>query len=275
MNHNDVARAAQLIRQANALLICAGAGMGVDSGLPDFRGTQGFWKAYPPFAQLGLSFVQLANPRWFQQDPELAWGFYGHRLMLYRQTPPHQGFSILKRWSEHCPNGSFVFTSNVDGHFQKAGFSPDQVYEVHGSLNHVQCLKQCGLGIVPADHITLEIDPATFRAKPPLPSCPQCHGLLRPNVLMFGDGGWESQRSEAQDHRLNAWLAETQPGQVVIIEIGAGENVPTVRLFTESMTVLGTLIRINPRDFLVPRGHVFLPVGGLEALQAIDQIMCE
>jgi len=77
--------------------------MGVDSGLPDFRGDQGFWKAYPPYAKLGLSFVELANPRWFATDPELAWGFYGHRRGLYRRTVPHEGFARLLRWSRAMP----------------------------------------------------------------------------------------------------------------------------------------------------------------------------
>ena len=79
-------RAAAAIADAEAILIGAGAGMGVDSGLPDFRGSQGFWRAYPPYARLGLGFAALADPRWFGDDPPLAWGFYGHRLGLYRRT---------------------------------------------------------------------------------------------------------------------------------------------------------------------------------------------
>ena len=62
---------AETVRAADAMLITAGAGMGVDSGLPDFRGDQGFWKAYPPFERLGVSFVDMANPAWFARDPEL------------------------------------------------------------------------------------------------------------------------------------------------------------------------------------------------------------
>ena len=77
-----IARAAEAVASADALLVGAGAGMGVDSGLPDFRGDKGFWKAYPPFERLGVSFVDMANPGWFARDPELAWGFYGHRLEL-------------------------------------------------------------------------------------------------------------------------------------------------------------------------------------------------
>ena len=79
-NHvDDVERAAAAIARATALLITAGAGMGVDSGLPDFRGDEGFWKAYPPFRERGLSFMDLANPAWFEDDP-------GARLGLLR--PP-------------------------------------------------------------------------------------------------------------------------------------------------------------------------------------------
>src|SRR4028118_1532836 len=99
-----IARAAQVIAQADALLITAGAGMGVDSGLPDFRGNEGFWKAYPPLQRLGISFVEMANPRWFHDDPHLAWGFYGHRLQLYRDTTPHQGFPILLEWGRRAPD---------------------------------------------------------------------------------------------------------------------------------------------------------------------------
>lgn len=126
-------QAAQLIFHADAIIITAGAGMGVDSGLPDFRGNEGFWKAYPPLAKLGLSFVEMANPFWFENKPRLAWGFYGHRLNLYKATKPHQGFDILLKWSKTKPGGYFVFTSNVDGHFQKAGFDENHIEEVHGS----------------------------------------------------------------------------------------------------------------------------------------------
>src|ERR1700733_9801713 len=102
MDQNELAlalqRAAEVIRAADALLIGAGAGMGVDSGLPDFRGNEGFWNDYPAFRRQNLSFVELANPAWFDADPGRAWGFYGHRLNLYRATQPHDGFQRLLAW---------------------------------------------------------------------------------------------------------------------------------------------------------------------------------
>ncbi len=74
----DYATAARYL--ADALLIGAGACMGVDYGLPSFRGMQGFWSACPAYQ--GCSFAELARPETFTADPELARGFYGHRLNL-------------------------------------------------------------------------------------------------------------------------------------------------------------------------------------------------
>jgi NAD-dependent SIR2 family protein deacetylase len=136
-------QAAELLFAAKALVITAGAGMGVDSGLPDFRGDSGFWRAYPLYQRLGLSFVDAANPGQFERDPAFGWGFYGHRTNLYRQTAPHAGFGLLLSWTERLGLEAFVATSNVDGQFQKAGFPRGQILEIHGSIHHLQCTRPC------------------------------------------------------------------------------------------------------------------------------------
>lgn len=266
-------RAAWAIRSAQAILIGAGAGMGVDSGLPDFRGASGFWKAYPPYARLGLDFVSLANPRWFVSDPELAWGFYGHRLMLYRETEPHEGFGILRRWMSRMCGRGFVYTSNVDGHFQKAGFSPDQVYEVHGSIGAMQCLSECGVNTFSAEPYSLNIDHQTMRAIPPLPKCPRCGAMARPNILMFGDWGWNSSHAETQQQQLKSWLASLAGAPLVVVECGAGTAIPTVRLACQDIARRydATLIRINPREPEVPEDQISLPMGAYDALRELDE----
>lgn len=270
-----IERAARIIAEADGLLIAAGAGMGVDSGLPDFRGPEGFWRAYPPYRRLGLRFEELANPRWFSTDPSLAWGFYGHRLRQYRETQPHDGFSILRRWGEEKAEGAFVFTSNVDGQFQAAGFPDERVVECHGSLLHGQCLAGCGTGVFDARSLEVEVDPGTFRAMGPLPSCPGCGSLARPNVLMFGDFGWDDRRSSASESRLEAWLRTVEDSHLAVVELGAGERVPTVRYFSEGL--IGEkgarLIRVNPSEPEVPPSQVSIPMGALEAIRAIDRIL--
>ena len=272
MNDTVYRRAAELIASADALVIGAGAGMGVDSGLPDFRGDKGFWRAYPPYQKLGLNFVAMANPRWFATDPELAWGFYGHRRNLYRATQPHDGFRILRDWAGRMKHGAFVFTSNVDNHFQRAGFDADRVVEVHGSGEWLQCLQNCGAGIVPAGPENVALDEETMRAAAPLPACPSCGGLARPNILMFGDWDWDDTRTTAQLHRLDAWVNSLGQGQLVIVECGAGTAVPTVRHFGERLAATGeaSLLRINMREPAVPSRQLGIAAGALEALRAID-----
>ena len=182
-----ISKAVNAISKAKAILIATGAGMGVDSGLPDFRGDEGFWIAYPPFRELGLSFVDLASPKWFHKNPSQAWGFYGHRFNLYAATKPNDGFSILKRWSDAKTYGSFVFTSNVDCHFQTSGFHEDRIVECHGSLRNLQCSAPCSDKTWPADGLVIEVDESTMLASEPFPLCPDCGAVARPNILMFGD----------------------------------------------------------------------------------------
>ena len=267
---NPIEAAVRAVGNAEYLLFTAGAGMGVDSGLPDFRGNEGFWQAYPPLAQLGISFSQMANPRWFERDPELAWGFYGHRLNLYRQTVPHQGFAVLKQWAQQKP--AWVYTSNVDGQFQRAGL--ENVCEVHGSIHHLQCTKPCSSAIWSAQNTTVEVDAESFRAQGPLPKCPHCGALARPNILMFEDGPWNLGRSLKQEQELTTWLRGRDKSEIAIVECGAGKAIPTVRAFGERLHNQGAkLVRINMRDSDGPSGTISIALGARDALMQINQTM--
>src|SRR5690606_13607354 len=265
-------RAAALIRSADNLLIVAGAGMGVDSGLPDFRGNEGFWRAYPALGRAGTDFFSIASPQAFRSQPRLAWGFYGHRLQLYRETQPHDGFEILRKWGELLPNGAAVFTTNVDGHFQKAGFAPDRITECHGSIHHLQCLEACTTRIWSAEEFLPEVDVGQCLLVNDFPTCPECGGMARPNILMFGDGEWVEHRSHAQWANLDKWLH--QSGDLVVVELGAGTTVATARHFTEQMGRRrnASVIRINPQDASIPAKcrNVSISRGATEALSMID-----
>ncbi len=243
--------------------------MGVDSGLPDFRGDEGFWKAYPPFKSLGLSFSDLADPIWFQRDPHQAWGFYGHRLQLYRSTTPHAGFMQLQEIAERFALELFVFTSNVDGQFQKSGFDSDRVVECHGSIQHLQCTEPCSHDIWVADEMQIEIDEATFRAHDPLPKCKRCGAVARPNILMFGDANWLPGRTSRQEHRYSMWQLELEGG-LVALEFGAGTAIPSVRYELERQTAgrSDQLIRVNPRESQT-RDGISVPLGAAEAIEGI------
>ncbi len=261
----------ELLKNADAVIIAAGAGMGVDSGLPDFRGNEGFWKAYPPMQKLGLSFSEMANPEWFERKPELAWGFYGHRLKLYRETIPHKGFEMLLKYAEKLPLQYFVYTSNVDGQFQKAGFSENRIYEIHGSIHQMQCSIPCSSKPWLADEYFPEIDSETFLEKGDLPVCIHCGELARPNILMFSDWHWIDTSARLQSESLSKYLQmlKNERARVLVLEFGAGKSVPSVRMFSNGMVNKhgASLIRINPRDFDVPANQKYLQMGALAGIK--------
>lgn len=267
--------AAEAVKHADVIVITAGAGMGVDSGLPDFRGDAGFWKAYPPYQRLGITFVGAANPEHFDQDPAFGWGFYGHRTNLYRATVPHAGFSVIRGWIERFGLDYFVVTSNVDGQFQKAGFTEDRMMEVHGSIHHLQCTTPCTRAIW-ENRETIPVDEATMRAGH-IPRCIHCGAVARPNILMFGDYGWVSDRTARQQRNFDEFLADMQGGRLVVVEMGAGTAIPTIRYLTEELgSRPGALaVRINPRESQIRVPHLSLPCGAREGVAAIDTALRE
>ena len=153
LNH-EISRAAKLIQNAKHIIFTAGAGLGIDSGLPAFRTKHGLWSEYPIFEKIGITNLRdMSNPEWFEKDPTLAWGFWSHRASMYHKTKPHAGFDLMLKWAKDISSSNnnknennslhqencFVFTSNVDGQFQKAGFEDARVHACHGEVTMLQC----------------------------------------------------------------------------------------------------------------------------------------
>jgi NAD-dependent SIR2 family protein deacetylase len=105
-----------------------------------------------------------------------------------------------------------------------------------------------------------------------IPRCARCRGVARPNILMFGDGAWVSSRAEAQEGRLHDWLDEVGDGRTVVVELGAGRAIPTIRWHSERLGARpgATVVRVNPREPEIDRPHLSLATGALAALQGIE-----
>lgn len=262
-------QAADLIQNATALVIVAGKGMGIDSGLLDLQGEGGFWQAYPSLAKEGLGLESIASPHAFRQRPRMVWGFYGHQINLYRATTPHAGYGLLQRWGQRMSQGCFVFTSNVDGQFQKAGFPSARIYECHGSIHRLQCTANCSGELWPTAGLHPQVDESACQLQNKLPRCARCSALARPNVLMFDDWHWNQARSDRQRAFLDRWLDNT-PAPLVL-EIGTGRAIATVRHFTQRMKQRGSpLIRINLHDANIQNpDDIEIALGAKEALERI------
>jgi NAD-dependent SIR2 family protein deacetylase len=186
---------------------------------------------------------------------------------------PHSGFQILQSWAERFNLATFVVTSNVDGQFQKAGFAGDAILEVHGSIHHLQCLSPCHMDIW-ENHETFDVDFETMRSRH-IPTCPQCRGTARPNILMFGDYSWIGARSHGQEMRFDLFQEENRNMKIVVVEMGAGSAVPTIRYLSERLGSQPgtTVIRVNPREPQIGRPHLSLACGALAGLQEVDDLL--
>ncbi len=239
---HGIARAAQLIRTAEALVIAAGAGMSVDSGLPAFRGSGGLWTTLMPAGMSERQLGSLTQGDCLTKRPSQAWTFYGRAHDVCRHSVPHDGYQLIREWASTKRHGVFVYTSNVDGHFQAADFSEDRIVECHGTIHTLQCATPCSDRLWPAD--------ASIDGLSEPPSCPNCSGIARPNFLLFADDAWIPARTARQQARLRDWAGAIE--RAVVIEIGAGQAVPSIRLFAE--TFGAPLIRINLDDEQVEHG---------------------
>jgi NAD-dependent deacetylase len=273
--YEKIQTAKKLIQEADAILITAGAGMGVDSGLPDFRGNEGLWKAYPPLKKAGYEFTQVESGHLFRKNPKLAWGFYGHRLNLYRETKPHKGFKLLYDLVDFKNNNYFIFTSNVDAQFQKAGFDEDKIYEVHGSIEYLQCIDNCNNKIYDNDLKSIDVNMEILKTKD-VPYCKDCSKVIVPNILLFGGTTFNETRTQEQNKRFLQWLSTMKGSKVIILEIGAGKTVPTIRNFNDSYSKRHEnfkLVRINPiENEVLNNGDIGIRGRGLGIIKKLIKV---
>lgn len=250
-NTQQLEKIADAIRSADGVIILAGAGMGVDSGIPDFRGSSGLWTAEKE------NFIKYASANAWVDHPLDTWNFYITRLINYSRNEPHSGYYDLQRIHPH----TFVITSNVDGHFARSGWDRDRIYEIHGNLEWIQCSKHCCTDLQPMPHFE-----APLTSLDDAPHCPHCGAVSRPAVLMFNDGYYVATLNMKQELRYVSWEADRT--NLVGIEIGAGTAVPSIRMMGESYTKM--LVRINPYDYAIHRrGDISIrdtAIGGITTL---------
>jgi NAD-dependent SIR2 family protein deacetylase len=249
--------------------------MGVNSGLPDFRGDEGMWKAYPALGKKRMSFSKIANPRAFEYKPKLAWGFYGHRYDLYKNITPHKGFNELLELVK-TKKDYFVMTSNVDGQFQKAGFDSDKIYEVHGRIRTFQCTVCNNIWTPPSD-LEFNVNPETLEFEVEIPRC-KCGEIARPNIVMFNDYFFNSYENNQQNKRFESFMDKYNKGntKIAILEFGAGTTISTIRdmgEYIQEKVDSATLIRVNPREAQGPKGTISIAKGAKDAI--IEDLISE
>lgn len=255
---HDIQRCCDLLRQANAMLIAAGAGLAVEAGI-DYMDTESFARDFPGMVKLG--FHRRAELMGYSDwSPELKWGYLAANVNQVRfQASPHPVYARLLdlvREKEY-----FVITSNVDGLFTKNGFAEDRLFTPQGDYALMQCQTPCSSAVWPSwpviERILPKIDPATQKVTDSsvLPRCPNCGE----DVIMNVRGGhWfieDPYREQAE--RLEQWLDNSHDRDLLALEIGAGFNTPSVIRWPMERIVhahsRAHFIRVNLQYPQVPR----------------------
>lgn len=217
------------IEEADFVLIGAGAGLSAAAGL-DYTDTESFARLFPAFVRQGFT-ARYQAIGYFGWSPAQFWGYWATHVLDARFGPRHDPvYRDLRSLVEG--KDVFVFSSNVDGLFDRNGFDPDRIYTPQGDYAHMQCSRACQPVVWPSEPIlravAAALDPKTQSVTDPalVPRCPNCGGEVFLNVRI--DRYMVDAPYEDQARRFSDWLQSSLSGKLLVIEVGAGFNTPSV-----------------------------------------------
>jgi len=265
INPSQIRQLNELIQDADAILVGAGAGMSIPAGI-DLDDREAFCKAYPAMVKYGFEYgYQLLGYPY--SDDKLRWGYLSASLMNSARLGIDPSYQNLKRLLEN--KNHFVMTTNVDRLFYKNGFDAEKIYTPQGDSFLFQCKTPCSDEVWDAlpllEEMEQNIDASTQMLTDDsyVPKCPNCGGDVYMNVR--SGAFYISKPYESQLDKLNQWLTSVGGKKLLLLEIGVGFNTPGVirapfeHLFSQIRNC--TLVRINPKDAQGPEGTVSVQHG--------------
>ena len=216
---NQIARVKAFIQNAKKITVLTGAGISHESGIPTFRGQDGLWKKFRA--------EDLATNQAFQSNPKLVWEWYDWRRGLIRKVKPNAGHYALVSMENHISSFTLI-TQNVDGLHRLAGSK--NVFELHGNIWRVKCLNCHAV----YDNFEVPI------SKDMLPRCKHCGGLIRPDVVWFGESLPENTLKAAMESAIHCNL------MLVVGTSGIVQPVASLPSLAKSKNAY--IIEVNPNQ---------------------------
>jgi NAD-dependent deacetylase len=146
------------------VFVITGAGVSAESGIPTFRGKDGYWRNLDP--------AKLATPEAFARDPKLVWESYSERRRRIRAAQPNAAHQAIVKLAQNAREFLLV-TQNVDDLHARAGLPMQKMVQIHGDIFVTRC-SRCDLA-------------SKEKEEDDVPRCPRCEGLMRPGVVWFGE----------------------------------------------------------------------------------------
>lgn len=260
----QIKKAADIIKEAEYILIGAGAGLSAAAGLT-YSGKR-FTDNFPEFIEkYGMTDMYSAGFYPFPDD-EARWGYWSKHVYVNRIAP--EALPLYKKLYELVKNKRyFVLTTNADHQFYKADFGNDKIFATQGDYGLIQCARGCHQKTYDDIDMINQMHQARKDCLVPsymVPKCPVCGGPMNMNLrcdrYFVEDGAWHEAES-----KFGAFLDECRSGKTALLELGIGFNTPTIIRFPFEKLVHENkkikLIRLNLNEAIIPESFGSRAVG--------------
>lgn len=238
MNHHPIDNLiTTALRSRGRITALTGAGISAESGIPTFRGPEGYWTVgstvYHP--------QEMATYAMFCQNPKAVWQWYLYRWGVCLSAQPNAGHAALVTLERALGDRFALITQNVDNLHLRAGHRIGSTYQIHGNIGYVRCAAECHReirpmpdGISPKKRHQDISETEWYRLH-----CDRCGGLLRPHVLWF-----DETYNEAYYHLESAWSVARHTALLVVVGTSGGTTLPS-QVVHEVVGHNGIIIDIN------------------------------
>ncbi|MCL2458859.1 MAG: RNA polymerase subunit sigma [Desulfobulbus sp.] len=227
----------EIARGSGGITVLTGAGISAESGIPTFRGPEGYWtvgsQVYQP--------QEMATFWMFTHQPDELWKWYLYRLGICRAAEPNPGHHALVAMEQHFGDRFTLITQNVDGLHLRAGNSPERTYQIHGNINHMRCSMECDGTVYP---VPQAVQPKTKDERltdqdRELLRCPLCGSRTRPHVLLFDES-----YNEHHYHFYSSLKVARETALLLVVGTAGATNLPN-QVASEVHQRGGVIIDVN------------------------------
>ncbi|WP_051305677.1 SIR2 family NAD-dependent protein deacylase [Desulfogranum mediterraneum] len=263
--------AVQKFGHQGKITVMTGAGISAESGIPTFRGPEGYWtfgaREYHP--------QEMATYSMFCRYPEEVWRWYLYRMGVCLQAEPNPGHLALVDMEAALGDRFTLITQNVDGLHLRAGNSPEKTMQIHGNAMYMRCSRECSPRVYP---IPPEV-PGKAKEEPFNENdrqhlrCPHCDAMSRPHILLFDES-----YNEHHYHFNSALEAAQQTDLLIIVGTSGATNLPNqvaMMVFQQGGTIIDVNIEENTFSDLAlrsGRGFFLQEYSGI-ALPALLEVL--
>jgi len=232
----ELARILEGLRRARGRVVAlTGAGISAESGIPTFRGADGYWvvgsRNYMP--------QEMATREMFDRSPEEVWRWYLYRFGACRLAQPNAGHAALVRLESALGDRFTLVTQNIDGLHRRAGSK--RVYCIHGDAAYVRCADECGVGLLDLPELPArgKDDPFTGADRERL-TCASCGAWLRPHVL------WFDEYYDEPNYRMDSTLRAAAAADLLLVVGTSGATNLPMQVGQIAFARGAALVDVNP-----------------------------